>query len=209
MLKPLPPRTGPYRILTLSGSLRAESSNAIALQAFASTSPAECVIERYAGLAELPHFNPDFDSDATRPPPVSKWRAAIAAADGLIVSTPEYAHGVPGTLKNGFDWLVSGPEFPALVVALLNTSPRASHAQAALVETLATMAAELLIPAVWTVPVAGRPLTLEQFLAHPELVTPLHQLHTSLLPALHAARLAARRLVPPDAGAVPFRSSGG
>ncbi len=203
MLTPLPPRTGPFRILTLSGSLRAESSNALALQAFTTMAPAECEISRYTGLATLPHFNPDLDTDAARPPAVRSWRAAIAAADALVVSTPEYAHGVPGTLKNGFDWLVSGPEFPALLVTLLNTSPRASHAQASLVETIGTMSAELLTPAIWTVPVAGRSLTLEQFLADPELITPLRHLSAALLSALHASRQAARRLVPPQFAAEP------
>jgi len=63
-------------------------------------------------------------------------RDAIIAADALIVSSPEYAHGVPGALKNALDWLVSGVEIYGKPIALLNPSPRSLYAHLQLAETL-------------------------------------------------------------------------
>jgi chromate reductase, NAD(P)H dehydrogenase (quinone) len=199
MLSPLPRRTGPYQILAVSGSLRALSSNRLALEAVGSLAPPTLRVTIFSGIDALPHFNPDLDTGEARPMPVRAWRGAIARADALLVSSPEYAHGVPGALKNAFDWLVSGPEFPALLVALLNTSPRASHAQASLLETLTTMSAEILNPSIWSLPLGGRPLSLDQFLADPELVAPLQRLVDTLERAIQEGRAAARRLVAPDA----------
>ena len=96
----------------------------------------------YPNLGALPHFNPDLDGD-TPPQTVLEWRSEVGLADGLLISSPEYAHGVPGCLKNALDWLVASVEFPGKAVALLNTSVRATHAQAQLTEILATMSARL------------------------------------------------------------------
>lgn len=70
-------------------------------------------------------------------------RRQVAAADGVVMACPEYAHGIPGSFKNALDWLVGMPDFPGKPVMLINTSPRASHAQAALREVLTTMSARL------------------------------------------------------------------
>src|SRR6202034_4917147 len=96
----------------------------------------------YRGLAELPAFNPDDDEDDP-PAQVRALRNLVATSHGLFVAAPEYAHGVPGALKNALDWLVARDAFPGKTVALVNTAPRAFHAQAALRETLATMSARL------------------------------------------------------------------
>jgi NAD(P)H-dependent FMN reductase len=188
-------RTGPYQILALSGSLRAVSSNALAIEAVAALAPATLQVSIYRGLNELPHFNPDLDTDELRPLAVSHWRAALAAADALLLSSPEYAHGVPGALKNALDWVVSGFEFPALPVALLNTAPRAVHAQAALVETLKTMSAELLSPPVTDIPMAGRQFSLDQVVSDPTLAGPIRGVLNNLEAAAREVRLAGRRLV--------------
>ena len=97
--------------------------------------------EIYEGLAGLPHFNPDDDEDGRPvPPAVAELRARVTAADGWVISSPEYAHGVPGALKNALDWLVSVPELPGKPVLLLNASAAGGDfAQAALAETLRTM----------------------------------------------------------------------
>jgi chromate reductase len=71
-------------------------------------------------------------------------RSEIGLSDGLLISSPEYAHGVPGSLKNALDWLVASVEFPGKAVALINTSPRATHAPAQLTEILTTMSARLI-----------------------------------------------------------------
>ena len=141
------------KILAISGSLRALSSNTALLRTAADVAPDGVAVSLYDGLASLPHFNPDDDVDVP-PPSVLALRAEIGAADGLLVCSPEYAHGVPGSLKNALDWLVSSIEFPFKPVALLNASPMATHAQASLVETLGLMNARIVHDACATIPVS-------------------------------------------------------
>lgn len=95
----------------------------------------------YEGLATLPPFNPDLDAEgAAAPPPVAELRQLLIAADAVLISSPEYAHGVPGVLKNMLDWLVSTGELAGKRVALLNAAPAGgTYAQASLLETLRTM----------------------------------------------------------------------
>jgi NAD(P)H-dependent FMN reductase len=129
------------RIIAVSGSLRRHSSNTTLLRALASVAPAEVEVVLYAGLGTLPHFNPDLDTEgAAVPPAVGDLRALLIGADAIVLSSPEYAHGVPGTLKNMLDWLVSTGELVGKPVALLNASPSGGeYAQRALLETLRTM----------------------------------------------------------------------
>jgi chromate reductase, NAD(P)H dehydrogenase (quinone) len=129
------------KIVGISGSLRRESSNAALLRAVARVAPAGVEVTIYEGLGELPHFNPDLDGEDQQPPAaVSDLRALLIGSDGILISSPEYAHGVPGVLKNLLDWLVSTGELVGKPVALLNASPAGgSYAQASLLETLRTM----------------------------------------------------------------------
>jgi NAD(P)H-dependent FMN reductase len=130
------------RILAISGSLRSTSSNTALLRAAQILAPPGVDIMLYANLGVLPHFNPDLDGE-TPPQSVLELRAEVGFADGLLISSPEYAHGVPGCLKNALDWLVASVEFPGKAVALLDTSSRATHARAQLTEILTTMSARL------------------------------------------------------------------
>jgi chromate reductase len=101
------------------------------------------VVESYAGLALLPHFSPDLDVEPF-PEPVAALRAVIGAADGLVIATPEYAHGMPGSLKNALDWLVSATEPIHKPILLISASPSgAAHAHAQLSEVLRTMSMRL------------------------------------------------------------------
>jgi NAD(P)H-dependent FMN reductase len=96
------------KIVAISGSLRAHSSNAALLGAAAVVAPPGVELDVYEGLSSLPLFNPDFDEEGmTPPPPVAELRARLADADGVMLCSPEYAHGMPGALKNALDWLVS------------------------------------------------------------------------------------------------------
>jgi NAD(P)H-dependent FMN reductase len=79
-------------------------------------------------------------------------RRAVETSDGLVIAAPEYAHGVPGALKNALDWLVASDAFAGKPVLLINCAPRAFHAQSALRETLATMAARLIPEAFASLP---------------------------------------------------------
>lgn len=146
-------------LLAISGSLRARSSNTEVLRAAALVAPPSVRVELYAALAALPHFNPDLDAEgAELPPAVRDLRARIDSARGVLICSPEYAHGVPGAMKNALDWLVSGPEMVHKPVGLINASPRAMHAQASLAETLRTMSAVLVPGASVELALGGRGL---------------------------------------------------
>jgi len=104
-------------LLAISGSLRAASSNSRLLDAAVALAPPGVQVIRYDGLGTLPPFNPDVEADGL-PAPVGQLRALVARADAIVISSPEYAHGVPGSLKNALDWLVSGVELAALVAGV-------------------------------------------------------------------------------------------
>jgi chromate reductase len=162
------------KILAISGSLRATSLNTAVLRAAGHLAPAGVAVELFEGIGNLPFFNSDLD-DERLPRSVAEFRAAIGAADGLLISSPEYARGVSGVMKNSLDWLVSSFEFPDKPVALINTSPRATHALAALTLTLETMSAQLVKEASITLPLLGASLDVDSFVANPEFATPLRR----------------------------------
>lgn len=143
------------RLLAISGSLRSDSSNSSLIRAVGSLTPGAVDVHIFSGLAELPFFNPDLDV-GLGPTAVAHFRDAIRKADALLISSPEYAHGVPGVLKNALDWLVGSGELIDKPVALINAAPRATHAYASLMETLTTMTARIVHEASITVAVSGR-----------------------------------------------------
>jgi NAD(P)H-dependent FMN reductase len=104
-------------ILLICGSLRAGSGNAAVLGTVATLTSSTT----YAGLGDLPHFNPDDDRDPLHPA-VAELRAAIKAADAVLICTPEYAGGLPGSFKNLLDWTVGGGEIYGKPVAWINAS---------------------------------------------------------------------------------------
>jgi len=128
-------------ILAISGSLRAASSNGALLQAAARLAPAGVRVEPFGGIAALPHFNPDLDVEPV-PPAVASWRDALRSADAIVLSSPEYVHGVPGALKNALDWIVSSGELSGKPLAQIDTS-RSSFATPQLREILTTMEARI------------------------------------------------------------------
>ncbi|MBE0609386.1 MAG: NAD(P)H-dependent oxidoreductase [Dehalococcoidia bacterium] len=134
------------QFLAISGSLRAGSSNTAVLEAARLVAPAGVEVFLYEGLAALPAFNPDQDTmeGGSLPPEADDLRTRVGRADGILVCSPEYAHGIPGSLKNLLDWLVGSVEFPGKPVALISASSRSVHVQAQLVEVLMTMSARLI-----------------------------------------------------------------
>lgn len=169
--------------MAVSGSLRASSANSDLLRAAAALAPEPLRVELYDGLAGLPHFNPDVEA-LSLPAAVVEWRAQVGRADAVLISSPEYAHGVPGVLKNSLDWLVGGVECYRKPVGLLNASPSATHAHASLVEILTTMAASVIAPASVTIPVAGRSLGVAGIVADAELATVLRSALAALADAV-------------------------
>jgi chromate reductase len=153
-------------LLAISGSLRAASSNRTLLQAATLLAPAEVSMRVSDHLVTLPHFNPDLD-DAARPPAAEAWRQAAGSADGLLISTPEYAHGLPGALKNGLDWLVSDPALLHKPIAIWNVSARGTYALASLTEILSTMSTRIVEQAGVTLPLLDPPLELATLVGTP------------------------------------------
>ncbi|MBK9035358.1 MAG: NAD(P)H-dependent oxidoreductase [Myxococcales bacterium] len=134
----------PLRVVAIVGSLRTTSSTAALARAVARVAPAHVTVEFPAGIADLPHFSPDLDVEPL-PPAVAALRARLGAADALLVTSPEYAHGMPGALKNALDWLVSATEPVGKPVLLVSASPAgAVHAHAQLSEVLRTMSLPLI-----------------------------------------------------------------
>lgn len=98
----------------------------------------------YSDLDKLPHFNPDLDTE-NPPAAVLAFRKELAESDGLVISSPEYAHGVPGTLKNALDWIVSSAELIDKPVLLIHASTEGGlRIQAQLTEIFRTMSARVL-----------------------------------------------------------------
>jgi len=122
----------PVRILLVSGSLRAGSTNTALLRTAQAVAPEGVETTLYEGMASLPHFNPDDDAEGTAPhPAVAELRAAIASADALLFSTPEYAGALPGAFKNLLEWTVGDASTYRKPVAWVNTSGPAAPTGAA------------------------------------------------------------------------------
>jgi chromate reductase len=93
----------PIRILGISGSLRSGSHNTSLLRAAAQSLPSGVELEVFEGLRDLPPYDADLDVEPV-PAPVARLREAIANADGVLISTPEFNGSIPGALKNALDW---------------------------------------------------------------------------------------------------------
>jgi chromate reductase, NAD(P)H dehydrogenase (quinone) len=181
------------RIVAISGSLRAGSSNTAVLRAAARLAPSGVNIMLFDDIARLPFFNPDLDGDQL-PDTVTAFRGLIGSADGILISSPEYARGVAGVMKNALDWLVGSFEFPDKPVALINTSPRATHAMAALILTLETMSARLVREAFVTLPLLGGGHDEGSIAAHSELAAPLRDAITGFAASIKCFQEAERQL---------------
>src|SRR3954469_10645602 len=91
------------RILGISGSLRSGSHNTALLRAAAMALPPGAELEVYDGLRDLPPYDADLDVEPVHPA-VARLREEIAAADGVLISTPEFNGSIPRALKNALDW---------------------------------------------------------------------------------------------------------
>jgi chromate reductase, NAD(P)H dehydrogenase (quinone) len=137
------------RVLAISGSLRRDSHNTRLLRHLAEQAPAGIEIELWDGLRAIPPYDEDDDIHPA-PAPVAELREAIAAADGLLIATPEYNSSIPGALKNAIDW-ASRPraetplqDKPAAVIGATTGSFGAVWAQAELRKVLGSAGARVI-----------------------------------------------------------------
>lgn len=130
------------RVLAILGSTRENSVNLNLIQAITSLCILDLRLEVFSGIAELPHFNPDLDTN-NPPKAVANFRKQLKDVDGILICTPEYAMGVPGSLKNAIDWAVSSCEFSNKSVALITASTSGQKAHESLLATLNVIEAKV------------------------------------------------------------------
>ena len=162
----------PCNILAISGSLRGKSLNSVLLRSVISMIPSQVTVVNYSEMAQLPHFNPDLDLDEKVDAAVANWRRLLKEANGVLICTPEYARGVPGSLKNALDWVVSSGEFVNKPVAVISASPYpdgGAIANASLVGTLSMMSATGVEGGTLTVPFINKKLGINEEIIDLEL----------------------------------------
>jgi len=174
-------------ILAISGSLRTRSYNTALLRAAARLAPAGITVELYRELGVLPLFNPDHE--VANLPMVARLHTQLLTADGVLIASPEYAHGVSGPMKNALDWMVGTEAFVDKPVAVFNASPRAHHALEAIKETLSLMSARLIDSAELTIPLLGSGLEENGILSR-------HDLSAEITSALSRFRAAVAARIP-------------
>jgi NAD(P)H-dependent FMN reductase len=130
------------KVAAICGSTKSNSLNLSLIKAIAELSTPDFEFHIISNIDEIPHFNPDLDNDSP-PEPVVNFRKQLKEADAILICTPEYAMGVPGTLKNAIDWTVSSCEFSHKPTALITASSQGMKGHAALLETLRIIEANI------------------------------------------------------------------
>jgi NAD(P)H-dependent FMN reductase len=105
------------KILAVSGSLQARSSNKSLLARAAQLTSPPVEWRQTELIGRLPHYNADLDG-AEPPAVVTEWRAELDAADTVVFASPEYGMGMPGALKNAIDWVIGSGSFYKKPVAI-------------------------------------------------------------------------------------------
>ena len=126
------------RISVISGSLRQDSSNQKIIDQLASLVPSNIEFIIYKDLGKLPHFDGEDGHEI-----VNEWRDQLQQADGVFICTPEYAFGIPGSLKNALDWTVSSGDLYEKPVALITASSVGDKGHAALLNVLTALTAKM------------------------------------------------------------------
>ncbi len=163
------------KLLLISGSLRGGSTNSATLRTAAALAPTGVEAEIYDGMGRLPHFNPDDDpaDGVGLDPEVAGLRAALGEADGVLISTPEYAGALPGSFKNLLDWTVGGGQMDGLPVAWINVSGAAApsggaDAHDSLRKVLAYTGSRIVEEAVTRLPLSRDDVGPDELIARPE-----------------------------------------
>jgi NAD(P)H-dependent FMN reductase len=130
------------KILAISGSLRARSTNLTIIENIAEMFSEKINVTIYEGLANLPHFNPDLEQSAPVAE-VADFRRRIREADGVLICTPEYVFSIPGALKNALEWTVGTSDFAGVPVALITASSLGEKTHESLFLVLKTIEARI------------------------------------------------------------------
>ncbi len=131
------------KIVAICGSTRQNSINLELLEIIAQLYQETIDFETVTNLDKIPHFNPDLDNPTDVPSQVLAFRNQLKSSDAILICTPEYAMGVPGTLKNAIDWTVSSMEFSHKPTALITASTSGEKGHASLLETLKVIEAKI------------------------------------------------------------------
>jgi chromate reductase len=150
----------PTHLVGISGSLRKDSNNSKLIEIASTCTPKATRFTIVDCLGELPHFNPDIDIENFDT--LKQWVALVRESDGLVISTPEYARGYPGTLKNALDWLVQTDAHIDKPFMMLNASDRSKVARESLIVVLETMSGIYVEDASITIPILGKSLSVDQ-----------------------------------------------
>ncbi|QDW26899.1 NAD(P)H-dependent oxidoreductase [Pedobacter sp. KBS0701] len=130
------------KIFAISGSTKTSSTNGLYISAISQLLGKDFEVSIFPTIADVPHFNPDLDL-ADPPKVVYDLRKTIQEADGIIISTPEYAMGLPGSLKNLLDWTVSAASFSDKSVLVLVASTQGEKAYQSIIDILTVLEAKI------------------------------------------------------------------
>jgi chromate reductase, NAD(P)H dehydrogenase (quinone) len=153
------------KIIAISGSTRAASTNLNYINAIAALTTDIFDVTIYNDIASLPHFNPDLDTE-NPPAPIVTFRNMLRAAQGILICTPEYAMGVPGSLKNAIDWTVSSMEFSHRPTALITASSVGQKGHLSLMETLHIIEANITPDTQLVIPFARTKINDQAIITH-------------------------------------------
>lgn len=174
-------------ILAFSGSPRPASAIGHLLRVAVAVAPAGVACTFYEDILALPLFSPDLDGPgSTVAPAVAALREQLRAADAVLIATPEYAYGMPGSLKNALDWLVSAGSFYGKPTGVLSAAPSevgGDRARGGLLLTLEALGAAVVPAASFPVPLVRTKLDASGVVTDAELANEL----TAAMAALAAA----------------------
>ncbi|WP_189008886.1 NADPH-dependent FMN reductase [Deinococcus roseus] len=183
-MKSMLPMNPALNILAVSGSLRKGSSTTLLLQALQHLAPENLQLEIWENLDTLPHFNPDLDREGEmNVQAVQDWREKVQKADGVLICTPEYAAGLPGSFKNALDWLVGSGDMADKPVAAVAASPyptSAEHAHTSLMLTLGMLEARVPAENQLKIGLLSKKLNAQAEITDPELNTELQRVLSAL-----------------------------
>ncbi len=157
------------KIMAIPGSIREHSYNLALLRAMESLAPSGVAVSIYEGLKDIPVFNPDV-AEQGAPAIVEDFLVQLRDVDAVVISTPEYAHGIPGVLKNALDWAVSSDALvlkPVVVTSVSTSGLGGVRAHGPLVLVLSAMNANVIVQGSFNVPYAQQQFSSDLTLTDP------------------------------------------